>query len=361
MFFIANYFFPRGVAQMLRGLFFHYKGRRAMQQPARTPSTTRLLSPLTALALTLSMLPAHAADKLRFGLNWLAQAEHCGFHQAKAMGLYDKEGLDVEIVNGGPDRNLPLLVAAGDVQLGMGSSFTTFRMVQQGIAAQTVAAFFQKDPQTLVAHAGQGVKTLADLKGRPIMVAKFSQQEFWQFLKRRHGFTDEQLRPYTYSAAPFLADTKAVQQGYVTEDALLLGKALPAPPVSILLADYGYQNYASTVFATRAYIDANPKIVQAFVRASRAGWQQCLTGDYTQAMRAAIAMNPPHTEELYHYKMKQIRERGLVDSGDAKTGGPGAMSDARWQTFFAVMSEAGVFPANLDYKSAYTLKFVQEK
>jgi NitT/TauT family transport system substrate-binding protein len=314
-----------------------------------------------AAALGVLSVPAQSAEKLRFGLSWLAQAEHCGFFQAKAMGLYEKAGLDVEIVNGGPDRNLPLSIGAGDLQLGMGSSFTTLRMVQQGIPAQTVAAFFQKDPQTLVAHADQGVSTLADLKGRPIMVAKFSQQEFWQFLKRRHGFSDDQLRPYTYSAAPFLADAKAVQQGYVTEDALLLGKALPKPPVSILLADYGYRNYTTTVFGAKTFIDAKPQVVQAFVDASRAGWEQCLTGDYTPAMKAVIAMNPPHSEELFHYKMKQIRERKLVDSGDAQTMGLGAMTDARWKEFFDVMAAAGVFPATLDYKSAYTLRFVGAK
>jgi NitT/TauT family transport system substrate-binding protein len=319
------------------------------------------ISVVLAAALGILAGPAHSAEKVRFGLNWLAQAEHCGFFQAKAMGLYDKAGLDVEIVNGGPDRNLPLSIAAGDLQLGMGSSFTTPHMVQQGIPAQTVAAFFQKDPQTLVAHADQGVATLADLKGRPIMVAKFSQQEFWQFLKRRHGFSDEQLRTYTYSAAPFLADPKAVQQGYVTEDALLLGKALPKPPVSILLADYGYNNYATTVFGAKAYIDTKPQAVQAFVDASRAGWQQCVTGDYAPAMKAVIAMNPPHTEELFHFKMKQIRDRKLVDSGDAQTMGLGAMTDARWKDFFDVMAGANVFPANLDYKSAYTLRFVGAK
>jgi NitT/TauT family transport system substrate-binding protein len=311
-----------------------------------------------AAAIGITSAGAQAAEKVRFGLSWLAQAEHCGFFQAKAMGLYDKAGLDVEIVNGGPDRNLPLQIGAGDLQLGMGSSFTTLRMLQQGLPAQTVAAYFQKDPQTLVAHADQGVATLADLKGRPIMVAKFSQQEFWQFLKRRHGFSDDQLRQYTYSAAPFLADPRAVQQGYVTEDAALLGKALPKPPVSILLADYGYRNYATTVFGARAYIESKPQVVQAFVDASRAGWQQCLTGDYSPAMKAVIAMNPPHTEELFHYKMKQIRERGLVDSGDAKTMGLGAMTDARWKEFFDVMAASGVFPPTLDYKSAYTLKFV---
>jgi NitT/TauT family transport system substrate-binding protein len=317
---------------------------------------------LAALAASLlATFGAHAAEKVRFGLSWVAEAEHCGFFQAKATGLYEKAGLDVEIVNGGPDRNLPLQIGAGDLQLAMGSSFTTLHMLKNGVQAQAVAAFFQKDPQTLVAHPDQGIKTLEDLKGKPIMVAKFSQQEYWQFLKRKYGFTDEQLRPYTYSAAPFLVNPQAVQQGYITEDAMLLGKAMPKPPVSILLADYGYRNYQDTVFGLKSYIEAKPQVVQAFIDASRAGWQQCLTGDYTPAMKGVLAMNPEHGEELFHFKMKQTKERGLVDSGDAKTLGIGAMTDARWKEFFDVMAASGVFPASLDYKSTYTLKFLKAK
>lgn len=317
---------------------------------------------LAALAASLlAAFGAHAAEKIRFGLSWVAEAEHCGFFQAKAAGLYEKAGLDVEIVNGGPDRNLPLQVGAGDLQLAMGSSFTTLHMLKNGVQAQTVAAFFQKDPQTLVAHPDQGIKSLEDLKGKPIMVAKFSQQEYWQFLKRKYGFTDEQLRPYTYSATPFLVNPQAVQQGYITEDAMLLGKAMPKPPVSILLADYGYRNYQDTVFGLKSYIEAKPQVVQAFIDASRAGWQQCLTGDYTPAMKGVLAMNPEHGEELFHFKMKQTKERGLVDSGDARTLGIGAMTDARWKEFFDVMAASGVFPASLDYRSAYTLKFLKAK
>lgn len=313
---------------------------------------------LLAAFVALASLSTHAADKVRFGLSWVAEAEHCGFFQAKANGLYEKAGLDVEIVNGGPDRNLPLQIGAGDLQLAMGSSFTTLHMLKNGVPAQAVAAFFQKDPQTLVAHPDQGIKSLEDLKGKPIMVARFSQQEYWQFLKRRYGFSDEQLRPYTYSAAPFLVNPQAVQQGYITEDAMLLGKAMPKPPVSILLADYGYSNYQDTVYGSKAWIDANPKVVQAFVDASRVGWQQCLTGDYTPAMKGILAMNPEHGEELFRFKMKQIRDRGLVDSGDTKTLGLGAMTDARWKEFFDVMAASDVFPANLDYKAAYTLRFL---
>lgn len=189
------------------------------------------------------------------------------------------------------------------------------------------------------------------------MIAKFSQAEFWQFLKQRFGFSDTQLRPYAYSSVPFLADPKAVQQGYITEDAHLLGEALEKPPVSILLADYGYQNYATTAFATQAYLDEHRAAVAGFVEASRQGWRECATGDYAPAMRAILAANPEHGEALFHFKMQQMRERGLIDSGDAVTYGPGAMSDARWQGFFETMSAAGVYRTDLDYRLAYTLEF----
>jgi NitT/TauT family transport system substrate-binding protein len=309
------------------------------------------------LMLAVGGAPALALDKIRFGLNWLPEGEHCGFFQAKATGLYEKAGLDVELRSGGPDTNVAILTAAGQLDMAMGSSFTPLNLMGQGIAALTVAAFLQKDPQTLVAHPGQGIAKLEDLKGKPIMVAKFSQGEFWQFLKAKYGYTDDQLRPYTYNAAVFLSDPKSAQQGYVTEDAFFLGKEMKEPPVVLLLADYGYQNYASTVFALKSYVDAKRPLVKAFVAATAEGYAQCMTGDYTPAMKAVNAANPEHGEPLFHFKIKEMRERQMVTGGDAAAFGVGAMSDARWKEFFDTMVAAGVYPASLNFKAGYTLEF----
>lgn len=299
--------------------------------------------------------PAGAAE-ITFGLNWLAETEHCGFYEAEASGRYDAAGLDVTLVPGGPDTNIPLMVASGRFQLGMGSSFTTLNLLAEGIPAKTVAAFLKKDPQTLVAHPGQGVTTLADLEGRPIMIARFSQQEFWQFLKTKYGFSDEQLRPYTYSAAPFLADPTAVQQGYITEDEHLLGQQMPAPPVSLLLADYGYQNYASTVFGRTDWIEANRGAVQAFVDATADGYRACLDGTASAGEAAILTANPEHTKPLYDFKLKQMKDRNMVVGDD--DGPIGQMSDARWKDFFDTMVAAGVYDASLDHTAAYDLGFV---
>lgn len=324
------------------------------------PRNARFAALGLVLSLFLTVAPLHAAEKIRFGLNWLPEAEHCGFFQAKAAGFYDKAGLDVELKPGGPDVNVPLLVATGRIDLAIGTGFTTLNMVAEGIPGVTVAAFFQKDPQTLVAHPDQGVSTLADVKGRPVMISAEGRQEYWQFLKLKFGFTDDQLRPYTYSPAPFLADPKAIQQGYVTEDALFRGTGLPKPPVILLLADYGFENYTTTVFGLKSFIDNHHDAVRAFVAASRKGYEACMAGDYEAGMKLLLAMNPDHGEPLFHFKMKEMKARGLVDGGDAATLGIGVMTDARWKSFFETMAAAGIYSPKLDYKAAYTLDFVKQ-
>ncbi len=312
------------------------------------------------LGIYLSIDPIAAAEKIRFGLNWLPEGEHCGFFQAKAAGLYEKAGLDVELKSGGPDLNTPLLVSAGQLDLALGTSFTTLNMVEEGIPGVTIAAFFQKDPQTLVAHPGQGVSTLPDVKGRPVMISSNARQEFWQFLKLKFGFTDDQLRPYVYSAAPFLADPKAIQQGYVTEDAFLRGEEATKPLVILLLADYGFDNYTTTIFGLKGFIEKNRRAVRAFVAATREGYEACMAGEYGAGMKLLLTMNPDHGEPLFHFKLKEMKERGLVDGGDAARLGVGVMTEERWQSFFETMAAAGVYPKSLDYKSAYSLEFVRK-
>ncbi len=179
--------------------------------------------------------------RLRFATDWRAQAEHGGFYQALASGAYEKRGLNVQIVQGGPGVNVPQLLASGAVELGMGSnSFIPMNLVAEGAPVKAVAAFFQKDPQVLIAHPDPALKTIADLKGRPILLADASITAFWVWLKAKYGFTDDQVRKYTFNPAPFLADKRAVQQGYLTSEPYTIEKEAGFAPRVFLLADEGY-------------------------------------------------------------------------------------------------------------------------
>lgn len=294
---------------------------------------------------------------LRFATDWRAQAEHGGFYQALATGEYARRGLDVRIIQGGPGVNVPQLLAAGQVDMGMGSnSFIVLNLAEENVPVKAVAAFMQKDPQVLIAHEGQGVNSIADLKGRPILLSDASVNAFWVWLKAKYGFTDDQVRKYTFSPAPFLADKRVAQQGYVTSEPYTLEKEGGITPKVMLLADEGYPGYATMVLATDKLIAEDPQAVKAFVEASAAGWRDYLYGDPRPADALILKDNPEMTQDVLDQAREKLKSYGIVDGGDQAA--IGRMTDARWAEFFEMASGEGVYAPGLDYRKAYTLRFV---
>jgi NitT/TauT family transport system substrate-binding protein len=301
---------------------------------------------------------ASGQTPIKFATDWRAQAEHGGFYEALATGEYARRGLAVTIVQGGPAVNVPQLLAAGAVDMGMGSnSFIVMNLAQEAAPVKAVAAFMQKDPQVLIAHPGQGVTSLADMKGRPILLSDAAVTTFWPWLKARYGFSDAQVRKYTHNNATFLADPKAIQEGYLTSEPYTLEKEGHIRPQVLLLADAGYPGYAAMALATDKLIAGNPRAVKAFVEASAAGWKAYLYGDPKPADALILKDNPDMTQDVLDQARAKMREAGVVDGGQAKTDGIDAMSDARWAEAFKVAADAGIYPKDMDYRRGYTLQF----
>jgi len=313
------------------------------------------------LAFLLTTPAAWGEDKVTFGTNWKAQAEHGGYYQAVATGLYRKAGLDVTIRMGGPQVNHPQLLAAGVIDFNIGSSsFGALNYVQGAIPMVTVAAIFQKDPQVLISHPGQGNDTLAAMKGKPILIGAGSRATFWNFLKAKYGYTDDQIRPYTFNMAPFLADKSAIQQGYLTSEPYKIEQAGVKPLVHVL-ADAGYSSYSCTIETSWKLVREKPDLVQRFVNASIEGWYSYLYGDPGPGNALIKKDNPDMTDDVIAYGIAALKKHGVVDSGEAKTLGIGAMTDARWKEFLATMAGIGLYPRDLDLTKAYTLAFVNRK
>jgi NitT/TauT family transport system substrate-binding protein len=319
----------------------------------------------TAAFLSLGLGQAGAQQKLdqtTFGTNWVAQAEHGGYYQAVADGTYRKYGLDVKILPGGPQANNRMLLPVGRIDFYMGGNMIqAFSAVQENIPTVVVAAVFQKDPQCFIAHPGQGFDTFLDLKkSNDILVAKEGLASFYQWMKSEYGFTEEQTKPYSFNPAPFLANKKAVQQGYVTSEPYAIEKQGGFKPVVHLLADNGFSTYATTIETRRDLVEKNPDLVKRFVEASIVGWYNYLYGDNTAANALIRKDNPELTDEQIAFSIAQMKQYGIVDSGDTQKLGIGAMTDERMKDFFDKMVKAGLFPANLDYKKSYTLQFVNK-
>jgi NitT/TauT family transport system substrate-binding protein len=316
---------------------------------------------LWAVASLVAGGPAGAEDKVSFGTDWKAEAEHGGYYQALATGIYRRHGLEVTLRQGGPQVNHAQLLAAGRLDFNLApNSFVPLNFVREGIPMLAVAAIFQKDPSVLIAHPGQGNDSLAALKDKPIMIGSDTRIGSWIFLKRKFGYTDDQIRPYAFSVAPFLADPKAIQQGYLSSEPFTI-EAQGVKPVVMLLADAGYSSYGSLIQTSDKLAQDRPDLVQRFVDASVEGWRGYLYGDPAPANALIKRDNPEMTDALLAYGIAKIKEYGIVDSGDAKTDGIGAMTEARWQDFFDTMSDAGVYPKDLDWHKAFTLRFVDKK
>ncbi len=300
--------------------------------------------------------------EVTFGTNWLAQAEHGGYYQALADGTYEKYGLKVTIVPGGPRANNRMLMTVGKLDFYMGGSLIqAFSAVEKDIPTIVVAAHFQKEPQALLSHPGQGLDTFESLKtSNDIFLSKDGFATFFQWMKAEYGFRDEQVKPYGFNPAPFVADKRSVQQGYVTSDPFTIEKAAGFKPNVFLLADHGFSTYSTTVETRRETVEKNPDLVQRFVDASTIGWYNYLYGDNTKANALIRRDNPEMTDELLAYSVARMKEYGIVDSGDTQKLGIGAMTDARMKDFFDKMVKAGLFKADLDYRKAYTLQFVNK-
>ena len=312
-------------------------------------------------AFGLSLGAALAQEKVAFGTNWLAQAEHGGYYQAVVDGTYAKCGLDVTIQPGGPQVNNRALLLAGKIQFHMGGNLLqAFSAVQEGIPIKVVAANFQKEPQVILTHPGEGFDTWESLKDAELFIGDNGFQSYYQWMMADYGFKAEQRKPYTFNPAPFLANKKSGQQGYVTSEPFAIKTEGGFEPNVFLLADYGFDTYATTIETTNEMIETKPEAVQCFVDGSAIGWYNYLYGDNAAANEAIKKDNPGMSDEQIAFSIEQMKKYGIVDSGDAEKLGIGAMTDERFKSFFDKMVKAGVVDGGLDYKKSYTLQFVNK-
>ncbi|MDU6495335.1 MAG: ABC transporter substrate-binding protein, partial [Bradyrhizobium sp.] len=223
---------------------------------------------------------AQTLDKVSFGTNWVAEAEHGGFFQAVADGTYKRYGLDVTIVPGGPNENNRMLLISGKIEFFMAANtLMAFDAVANNVPVVSIAAMFQKDPQVFLTHPESKITKLDELKPLTLFVSKEGISSYYQWLKSEYGFSEKNVRPYTFNPQPFIATAQSAMQGYVTSEPFAVERAAGFKPGVILLADYGFNTYSTLIETRRDLIESKPDLVQRFVDASIIGWYNYIYGD----------------------------------------------------------------------------------
>jgi len=322
----------------------------------------KILSRMIAAALmgtgmlAASLAPASAADKVTFLTSWFAQAEHGGFYQAKATGLYDKAGLDVTIKMGGPQVNGTQLLLAGDADFIMGYDIQVLKGREQNLPLVTVASSFQFDLQGIMTH--DDVANLAALKGKPILIAGSSRVTFWPWLRAKYGFTDDQIRPYTFNLQPFFADKDVAQQGYPSSEPYQAQQQNEKVKF-FLLADGGYPPYGSTIVTTEKMIAEKPGVVARFVKASLEGWRDYMK-DPAPANALIKADNTKMTDGQIAFAIEKLKENKAIDGSDAAKLGIGIITADRYKQIYDFLVAGELLDPKVDWHKAFDDRFVKD-
>jgi NitT/TauT family transport system substrate-binding protein len=327
----------------------------------------RLLAAGGALAAAPAFIPAllrnasaQGLTKVVYQTGWVPQPDKGGLYQALATGLYKEAGLDVELRSGGPQLNVNQIFLAGKADFADSDSTRILNFVKQGLPGVAVAAFGQRPFSVVVSHPNSGNDSLAALKGKPMLVSTVGRQTYWLWLKARYGLTEDQLKPYTYSMAPFLNDKTMNMEGFITSEPYELRKA-GVQPVVHMLAEHGYQAYSNVTLASPRMVADKPELVQRFVDATAKGWASYLFGDPAPGNALIRQGNPDATPEKIAYAHAVMKQYALFDSDDVKAGGVGAMSHAQWQRIYEGLVAVDALPPGLDVRKGYTLQFVNKR
>lgn len=339
------------------------QGNRRFRPDRRTVLAGGAALATTALVAACGGEPAPMDDqgrvRLRFSTDDRARAEHGGFYQALASGLYERRGLNVQILQGGLGANVPQRLASGSVELGLAdSSFTALDLAAEGAPVRAVAAFFQKDPQALIAHPDPELTEIAELADRLFQLTPQSVARLWPWLKARYGFRDDQLADRTDDLAPFLADDQAVRDGWLTTEPSAVAEAGDFQPRVLLPADEGYPAYGCLVLSPNGFARDNAEALRGFIAASAEGWRDYIRGDPARADALIRRDNPEMTQAELDQARQALIDNGVVDGGDAALYGLGAMTEARWSALFEIVAETGAYPGNLDWRDAFTAAYL---
>ena len=299
---------------------------------------------------------AFGADKVTFLTSWFAQAEHGGFYQAKATGLYEKAGLDVTLKMGGPQVNGAQLLLAGETDFMMGYDLQVLKMLEQGLPVITVGTSFQFDLQGIMAH--DNVAGLGDLKDKTILVATPGRTTWWPWLKAKFDIPTSRPGPTRSTCSP-----SSPTRTWCSSPIPRRNRSRPSSkgvPVKFFLFAAGRLSALrhdpwSRPAASSTRIRRRPRASSR--HRSKGG--RAISTDPAPGNALIKADNPKMSDEQIAFAIEQLRALKVLDGGDAQTMGIGIITEARWKATYDFMVAAGLLKPEVDWKQGFTDRFVK--
>ncbi len=282
---------------------------------------------------------AESAQKLKLALNWVPEPEFGGFYAAREAGAYKRRGIDLEILGGGAGVPVIQMVATGRADFGTVGADEIIGGRVRGADVVAVFATYQTFPQGVMVHAARKL-TKIEQAFQSGTIAIQTGVAYAAYLKKKFSWQGSQVVPYDGGVARFLTDPHFSQQCYVTSEPLAAKKQGGDPQV-FLIADAGFNPYATVVITRGELIKKHPELVRSFVQASADGWRAYLQ-DPSPTNQKLGELNK--SMDATSLRESADAQKPFIETDDTKQNGLGSMRRDRWQTLSDQLFDLKLIP-----------------
>lgn len=301
--------------------------------------------------LFLILFSPQAFSAYKVNLNWKAEPQFGGFYEAQRDGLFKKEKLDVQIIEGGSGTPTVQMLANGKTDFAVVSAEEIILLNSKNPKDKVLAIFasFQTNPQIIMSHKERGFKTLKDVFQSPGILALQSGLTYAQFLMKKYHPLKVKVVPYQGGVTHFLGDKSYSQQGFLTSEPLAAEKA-GAKVTSFLVAEEGFNPYTTVVAVRESFYKKNQSDIEAFLKALRKGWEQYLLNP-APANEAMFQLNK--SMDLETFRKGALAQASLVKDKKSLNFKIGSMTKERWELLSVQLKNLGLIPKVLPSESLF--------
>jgi NitT/TauT family transport system substrate-binding protein len=276
-------------------------------------------------------------ERIIVQLDWVAEPEHGGFYQAQALGYFEEEKLNVELIQGGANAFVHQKIATGQAQFGQSDSTNALLAIAEGLPLINIAAVFQHDPSVLIVHSDNPITSFEELAGKTIMARP--EWVFLAFLRKKYEI-EINVIPQNFGLAQFIADPGFIQQGFYIAEPYFIEKAGVIPRY-LYTWEAGFDAY-TVIIGNREFVERHPNATKAFLRAYIRGYQSYLNEDPTPAHQMMLEINPKVTSEYLDYSRAMILSEHLATGLDGGSEMIGRISRDRFATQISQLEELDI-------------------
>ncbi|WDP83943.1 MAG: ABC transporter substrate-binding protein [Desulfobacter sp.] len=236
---------------------------------------------LGIMVLVLALVPlAQAGNRLNYRLKWLFNTSVAGDIMADAGGFFAREGLDVRVKEGGPEKNAIKELELGYADFGVASADQVIRALDKGADVVVLAQLFQVNPMQWIYRADQPeILRLKDLKNRHIGVTYGGNDEtIMNTLLAKAGLTHKDVRisSVRFDFTPFLKKEVDIWPVYRNSQGVILEDKLAREGEGVKFfnpGDFGVNFVANSVVTSGKAMQERPDQVKAFLKALLGAWE----------------------------------------------------------------------------------------